>query len=371
MTRDKTFDPTNPDENSALRPDNAPIEPVKPDAGDDEAPEKGMTTREAVREAIKKDRGETPEKEDAPPTKAAPEKPSADEIACPQEFSPAGKEAWQRKDINGIQKEYRRIHDLRTQEITRAQNEAKKAREDSAKETQTWREFAQKVKLYIEARGKDGVNPETAIIEAMNLVDSFRSADPATAKAELKRIGIDLDAPAKAQTTSTIPKEIEDKINSLQSFVENATQEREAQKFQQLSGMFNSIFEKMGGEKGRTGQAVYLDLNDGSEEGIGLAKRLGSFALNPEFQAGVLRRFPGADFERVCREAYLAAGGRVSSDTAKVSPEQNQKHIERSRRAAAASPGRGVVKSVSSTKVGKLSRLDAVRLAIEEDRQRS
>ena len=37
MTRDKTFDPTNPDENSALRTDNAPIVPVKPDAGDDEA----------------------------------------------------------------------------------------------------------------------------------------------------------------------------------------------------------------------------------------------------------------------------------------------------------------------------------------------
>ena len=370
MTRDKTFDPTNPDENSALRPDNAPIEPVKPDAGDDEAPEKGMTTREAVREAIKKDRGEESEKQEQPSAKAKPDL-VVDEIAPPHEFSAAGKDAWQKKDINGIQKEYRRIHDLRTQEMTRVQNEAKKAREDSAKETQTWREFAQKVKPYIEARGKDGVNPETAIIEAMNLVDSFRSADPATAKAELKRIGIDLDAPAKAQTTSTIPKEIEDKINSLQSFVENATQEREARKFQQLSGMFNSIFEKMGGEKGRTGQPVYLDLNDGSEEGIGLAKRLGSFALNPEFQAGVLRRFPGADFERVCREAYLAAGGRVSSDTAKVSPEQNQKHIERSRRAAAASPGRGVVKSVSSTKVGKLSRLDAVRLAIEEDRQRS
>lgn len=368
MTREKTFDPTNPDENPALRPDNASIEP-KSEPVEEESPAKGMTTKEAIREAIKKDRGEVSEKEEAPAAKSEPEKP-ADEIAPPQEFSAAGKEAWKKKDINGIQKEYRRIHDLRTQEITRAQNEAKSAREEAAKETQTWREFAQKVKPYIEARGKDGVTPEAAIIEAMNLVDSFRSADPATAKAELKRIGIDLDAPAKTQPTSTIPKEIEDKINRLQSFVENATQERETQKFQQLSGMFNSIFEKMGNEKGRTGQAVYLDLNDDSQEGIELAKRLGSFALNPEFQAGVLRRFPGADFERVCREAYLAAGGRVSNDTAKVSPEQNQKHIERSRRAAAASPGRGVVKSVNSTKVGKLSRLDAIRLALEEDRQR-
>lgn len=342
----------------------------KPDGA---APEiKELETRkDAIRKAVEKHGDPRPKditsaiKDEGSAKPAATKEPQVSTVEAPQEFSATGKEAWKKGDIAGIQSEYRRIHDLRTRELSRAQTEAKNAREAAAKETQTWKEFAQKVKPYIEARGQEGVTPETAIIEAMNLVQAFKSSDPATAKAELKRIGIDLDAPTtKGAVPASLPPEVETKLNSLQEFIDNAKREKETQKFQQLSGVFNSVFEKMGKDKNRTGEPVYLDLSDNSEEGIALAKRLGSFALNPEFQAGVLRRFPGADFERVCREAYLAAGGRVSGEPAKVS-QSNQQQLERSRRAAALTPGRMAAADTRSA-LGKLDRRSAVQRAIRE-----
>lgn len=362
--------------------DHDPSETIEPQAPESAAPETpkepakeqdASSRKDAIRKAIEKHGDGRPKDiTDASPkaSKQVEEQTvrSASQVEAPQEFSAAGKEAWKKGDVAGIQQEYRRIHDLRTKELSRAQNEAKRAREEAAKETQTWRDFAQKVKPYIEARGQEGVSPESAIIEAMNLVQAFKSSDPATAKAELKKIGIDLDAPAKgAAAQAALPPELEQKINSLQEYVEGAKKQIETQKFQQLSGVFNSVFEKMGKEKGRTGESVYLDLNDNSDEGIALAKRLGSFALNPEFQAGVLRRFPGADFERVCREAYLTAGGRVSGDAVKVS-QNNQQHLDKSRRAAAITPGRMAATNSRAT-VGTLSRKEAIRRAMEEDRQ--
>lgn len=357
------FDPNEPQAPSAepVEPSSEALKEIEP------TPQK-----EAIRRAIEKHgdgrpkdiSSEVPDKASSvKPTSA----PSASAVEPPQEFSAAGKKAWEKGDIAGIQSEYRRIHDLRTKELSRAQTEARTARETAAKETQTWRDFAQKVKPYIEARGQEGVAPEAAIIEAMNLVHAFKSADPATAKAELKRIGIDLDAPAKQTASAELPPQVQKEIKELRDYIDNDKKEREGQKFQQLSGVFNSVFVKMGQEKNRTGEPVYLDLSDNSDEGIALAKRLGSFALNPEFQAGVLRRFPGADFERVCREAYLAAGGRVSNEPAKVS-QSNQQHLEKSRRAAALTPGR-MAATDSRAPLGKLSRKEAIQKAMEENRQ--
>jgi len=335
----------------------------------------GLSMQDALKKAYDQHKDELPgqkaaETNDAPTTKEV-KKELAEEVEPPAEFSAAGKKAWKDKDIAGIQKEYRRVHDGRTQEIGRLQTESRKAREEAErekKEASTWRELGKRAAPYIEARGKEGVTADQAILEALRLIDAFKNADPATAKAELKAIGIDLDSTAGKKASAEIPDEYKKELSDLRSELNSIKQKEEEQTYKNVAGVFNSVFGKMGSEKNRVGENLYPDLQDSSEEGMVFAKRLGSFAFNPEFQAGVKRRFPDADFEKVVREAYSAAGGRVSGEVAKVS-ESNQGKIDRSRRAAASTPGRVAPQKDTSSLIGKLSIEEATRQAYRDHQE--
>lgn len=333
-----------------------------------EAKYDGLSNRDALQEAVKLHRdGKEPE---APTNKEVAQAVHAD-IEPPSEFSKEGKEAWRRKDIGAIQKEYRRIHDARTAEITRAQQAERQAREVAEKErseAKTWRELGKMAAPYIEARGAEGVSPDKAIMEALALINEFKKGDPATVKAELKKIGIDLDQ-APSQPTAALPKEVEEKLHSLQEVANEYKKDKEAQQFQRTVETFDTIFRDLTSQKTRTGETVFPDLLDNSEKGIAFAKELGSLTQDQRFQAGVLRRFPDADLSVVVREAYKYLGGRVSGEPVKVSTQANQQHLQRSRRASAATPGRTAPRVNDSNLQGKLSNRAALKKALELHRE--
>lgn len=329
-----------------------------------EAPQEkfdGLSNREALKESIAIHReGKDPAEVKAPTSKEVTQAVNAD-IEPPSEFSSAGKEAWKNKDITGIQKEYRRLHDSRTAEISRAQQAERAAREEG----KTYRELAKVAAPYIEARGAEGVTPEKAIMEALALINEFKKGDPASVKSELKRIGIDLDkAPEQSKNISSDPK-----IDALLSTVEELKRDKEQQVFNRAVQTFDTVFNKLTSEKTRTGESVFPDLLDNSEKGMQFARELGSLTQDPRFQAGVLRRFPEADLLVVTREAYKYLGGKVSGEAVKVSTQSNQKHIEKSRRASAAVPGRTAPRTNDSNLVGKLSNRAALMKAIELNRE--
>ena len=329
-----------------------------------EAPKEfdGLSNREALKKSLEIHRdGQEPEAVEATPTNKAVQQAVDADIEPPAEFSSAGKAAWRNKDVAAIQREFRRIHDSRTAEITRAQHAERQAREEG----KTYRELAKMAAPYIEARGAEGVTPEKAIMEALALVNEFKKNDPATVKAELRKIGIDLDK-APATTTQTS----DPKIEALLSTVEELKRDKDEARFQQTVQTFDTIFTELTSEKTRTGESVFPDLLDNSEAGINFARELGSLTRDERFQAGVLRRFPNADLKVVVREAYKYLGGKVSGEAVKVSTQANQQHIQRSRRAAAAVPGRTAPRVNDSNLVGKLSNRAALIKALELNRER-
>lgn len=277
------------------------------------------------------------------------------DLEPPAEFSAAGKEAWRNKDFAGVQKEFKRIHDSRTAEITRAQQAERQAREEG----KTYRELAKMAAPYIEARGAEGVTPEKAIMEALALINEFKKADPKTVKAELARIGINLDESGQGSTDTN-------QISTLQERLSKLEQEKEAQDFRSTTQIFAQSISSLANLKTRTGEPVFPDFLDNSEAGIQFARELGSLTKDERFQAGVLRRFPDADHTVLVREAYKYLGGRVSGEPVTVSKSTNPQQIEKARRAAASTPGGVVSKSSQSSLIGKLSGRAAIQKALEE-----
>jgi hypothetical protein len=323
----------------------------------------GLSNREALTEAMKIHRdGKEPEQ----PTRAEVKQAVQDDPEPPAGFSREGVEAWKRKDITAIQKEFRRIHDARTVEVTRAQTAEKQARAEAERERQeakTWRELGKMAAPYIEARGQEGITPDKAIMEALALINEFKKGDPATVKSELKKIGIDLDK-APSQPSAAVPPELAQKIETLQQVAEEYKREKEEHKFQQIVSTFDSVFGRMLSQKTRTGETVFPDLLDNSDAGQRFASELGSLAADARFQAGVRRRVPDATFDTIVVEAYKYLGGKVSGEPAKVSTPSNQ-HLQRSRRASAASPGRTAPRVNDSNLSGKLSNRAALQKAFE------
>lgn len=358
----------NPENNEATieTQNTAPVVTETVEAPQEEKFDK-LSNRDAMEKAISEKREprtiDEP-KPEAPATPTAKEVKQvvADEPEPPSEFSADGKKAWKEKNITGIQKEYRRLHDSRTQEITRAQ----KAEREARMEGKTWRELGEKLKPYIEARGLEGVPPDKAMMEAIDLIQEFKRQNPATVKAELRKIGIDLDkAPDQSANSTPDPK-----LDTIQTRLDALEREKAVNELKKVENVFATVFDTLGAQKNRTGEPVFPDLLDNSEEGKELARAIGSRTQDPAFQARILRRFPGADFTVLVREAYRAEGGRVSGEPVQVST-SNQKHIDKSRRAASSTPGRVVARNESSSLIGKLSRRAAIARAIEEDRERS
>jgi hypothetical protein len=318
-----------------------------------------LSPREALEKAIseKRDTSRLEEPKQEVKQEASPQVKQAvqADLEPPAEFSAAGKEAWRNKDFAGVQKEFKRIHDSRTAEITRAQQAERQAREEG----KTYRELAKMAAPYIEARGAEGVTPEKAIMEALALINEFKKADPRTVKAELSKIGINLDEAGQANTDTT-------QISTLQERLERLEREKEAQDFRSTTQIFAQSINSLANLKTRTGEPVFPDFLDNSESGIQFARELGSLTKDERFQAGVLRRFPDADHVVLVREAYKYLGCRVSGEPVTVSKSTNPQQIEKARRAAASTPGGVVSRSAQSSLVGKLSGRAAIQKALEE-----
>jgi len=323
-----------------------------------EAPKEydGLSNREALEKAIEKHR-EGKEEAPAEPTKQEVKQAVEAEIEPPSEFSAAAKQAWRNKDIAAIQREYKRLHDSRTAEIIRAQHAERAARE----EVKATKDLANRVKDYLKIRGEENLPDEAKIAQALQLVDEIRKQNPDAIRAELKKLGVDLSAPSSAAS--------DPKIEALHSTVEELKRERDEAKFHQIESAFGNVFDQLAVEKTRTGEPVFPDLNN-SEEGIELARDIGSLTKDPRFQSRILRRFPDADLKILVREAYRALGGRVSGEAVRVSTETNQQHTHKARRAAAAVPGRTAPRVNDSNLVGKLSNRAALAKALELARER-
>ncbi len=325
----------------------------------------GLSNREALKESIAYHRdGKEPDRSPTPTTTEVKQAVDTD-IAPPSEFNAAEKEAWKAKDISGIQKAYRRVHDARTSELSRLTTSEKTARAEAERErgeAKTWRELGKMAAPYIEARGNEGVSPDKAIMEALALINEFKKGDPATVKAELKRIGIDLDA---APTSTTTPRTLSPEDEALRQTVNELKAERENEKLQKVRGIFDQAFTVLRSQKNRTGEPLFPDLHRDDEAGIEFARRLGSRVRDPFFQQQVSERFPDSDFTTLVREAYKVEYGRVSGEPTPVSTKSNQQHIDKSRRATAANPGRTAPRVDSSNLIGKLSNREAAAKAIE------
>lgn len=322
------------------------------------AESEGLSTREAIQEAIKIH--SEPAKE-APPAEVPTAKQVAqavdDDLEPPAEFSAAGKNAWKSKDVRGIQQEFKRIHDSRTTEITRAQ----RAEREALAVAKPAKELADRVRNYLSVRGEDNLPDEVKIAQALQLVDEMRKRDGDSVRAELLKMGIDLDKKGARADSADNNSE----LTSLRETVLELKKDKDAQEFNRTIQTFDSAFQTLTSQKTRSGEPLFPDLLDTSDEGKALAHEIGSLTRDDRFQAGVLRRFPDADFTTVVREAYKYAGGKVSSDTVTVSSASNQQQIERSRRAAAANPGRTAPRVNESSLKGKLSNRAALEKAWE------
>lgn len=337
-------------------------EEIKPEV----ATEEKLSNRDALERAITESR-EPKEPEQLREAREARENPTKKEVTQaveadvmpPSEFSAAGKEAWTRKDIGGIQKEFRRLSDARTQEVSRAQSEAKRASEES----RSYKDLASKIAPYIEARGKEGTTPEQAMMEAVALVDQLKKGKRQSL-ADLKKLGFDFADDVAGNANSAL----EQKIEALQRSHDTLLQTEKVRHFDNVVGQFQASFQELGDQKTRTGQPIFPDLFDESEAGKQFAKELGSLASDGRFIAGVTRRFPGATHAILCREAYKYLGGRVSEENGRVSKEPNQ-DINKKRRAAASTPGRNVPSADAKNLVGKLGNRAALAKALEEQRE--
>lgn len=324
-----------------------------------------LSQAEAVKRAIAENREPrtvsdkpTAQESDVPTQKEIKQE-LAEEVSPPDGFTKEEKEAWKSKDIPAIQKAYRRLDTARLQETSRAQTAERKAREEAAEA----RKLVDMAAPYIEARGKEGVTPQQALKEALNLVQHFKDKkdDPATIKAELKSIGIDLDrAPGEKKADSS-------EKDNLLARLEAIERKEDARQFEALGQTFDQVFRELGSEKNRTGESVFPDFLDNSEAGKQLAYDIGSRAFDPKFQERIKLRFPDADLKILVREAYKSLGGRVQGEAARVS--QSNQEIEKKKRAALSTPARQASRSDRSGLVGKLSTSAAVKQALKDYRE--
>lgn len=326
-----------------------------------------MSNSGALKEAIKihtapKEEANTPEKLASAPTNKEVQAAVEADIDPPPGFNREGVEAWKKGDIKGIQKEFKRLRDGGIQEISRANGEADRARlaeRKAREEAKSSQDIDIIAKPFIDAAIARGQTRAQAISNVFGLVSALQKADPDTAKAELKNIGIDLDK-AKGQTVVSNPA-LEAKIDALQKRQDDLEKEKETREYNQLAQTFDSVFKNLSALKTRTGEPVFPDLLDTSEEGNEFFRRIGSRTKDPYFRNKVLSRFPDADFTVLVREAYKAEMGRISGEPVQAS--SNKQQIDKSRRAAASTPGRIVTRNEHSNLIGKLGNKEAIRAA--------
>src|SRR5690606_9927362 len=112
--------------------------------------------------------------------------------------------------------------------------------------------------------------------------------------------------------------------------------------------------------RNKAGGTRFPDVKN-DEEGTRLAANIGSLVRQPEFQAAVRARIPGASLREFVVEAYRWYGGRVDESEGAKS---QVNHLEKAKRAAASVPGRGASNGALPKK--KFSDVgDAIEAALE------
>lgn len=326
----------------------------------------GMKNRDALSQAITEHRQARDEPKAQPTQKQVAAAVDAEPNDPPAEFNAAEKKAWADRDLAGIQRGYKRVHEARTVALSKAQAAERTARaeaEAAKNEGKNWRELSTVGEDYIKQREKEGVVPHQAMKEVFDLIREFKK-DPRGAKAQLKAMGIDMDAestPGAATAPAAIDPALQTRLDRVEKFIGQQETEKVVSVFSQSIGTLAAL-------KNRAGDPVYPGFHDGSEEGKQFAAELGSLTREPLFINLVRRRFPNATHADLVREAYIQLGGPVSGEVASVSP-SNKQHVDKARRAAASTPGRPAQRNDSSNLVGKLSNRAALQRAIAESRE--
>lgn len=335
------------------------------DAGLPDPKPDSLDRKDAIREAIAKhSETERPVEKAVPeagsePTKAE-VKEAVDNGEPPAEFSAEAKKAWKDGDSRRVIQEYDKLARERLRRMSKAETERNQAIES----TKPIKDLVDQVRTYLAARGDDDLPDHVKIAQTLQLMNEMRKgaeADPEVITTELKKLGVDLSRTGgKNNSENSV-------LTSLQETVSALVSEREARVYEQTKGVFTEAFNTLASQKTRTGEPVFPYLLDNSDLGIQFAAELGSRTKDPQFRKWVEHRFPDADHTTLVREAYLSLGGKVSGEPVQVSA-SNQEHIQKSRRAAASTPGRPTSSKTSNSQIGKLDRKSAIRAAIADHR---
>jgi hypothetical protein len=309
-----------------------------------------MSRRESYEQARKDLEGKEPAAE-----KAAPQ---AEEVQAPGWMSKEEKEHYKSGNFKEVEKAYNRLATARGNEARRLQEE-KSVWEKEKSESAPWKDISQKMKPYLEARRKEGVPDEQALLDALTLVDQIKN-DPNGAKATIDQLSG--GRVEELENKNNLSNQEKEELRSLQSEVKNLKLERERDLHEKRSSYYDDLFTRVTSKKTSSGDNLYPDLNN-SQLGLVIAREIGTRISNPSFVQTVLERYPDANDEKIVEEAYKEMGCRVSDEGGSPRTLQDKsKHIIRSRIAAASTPGR----STSGIVAGKrktLTRREAYEAA--------
>lgn len=231
------------------------------------------------------------------------------------------------------------------------------------------KKLSENVSPYIKAQGlKD--SPEVAIQKAVAMWREFEEGDPRKAAAQyLKAKGLEVPQELLDEKNSENDplNPIQQRLESLESLIR---EERESKEREVLIGSWNSFQDT----KNASGKPMFPDLH--SESGTNLAGQIGSLVsgrteLSKQFIAMAQARIPELDRTKLYAEAYKFLGGKVdeSAPTKILDKARSTEHIAKARRASASVMPSGS-SSASTTSNGKLSRREALLLALQEARER-
>lgn len=306
--------------------------------------ESNLSLDEALEIAIEqheKDTAKTPEKIDVPEKALAESEPETpeEEIEAPAEFNKQEQEAWNKGDRKGIAQAWQRINKERLAHINSLTTENQRYKAAPPKSSED--------------------DPNAKVVQAIK-------ANPVAAIHQILKVrGLKPEDVFNENVQQTVQRD--DTLGTVQNELAELKSWKEQQEIERLGDQFNQTFATLVGEKNAAGEPLLPDLTE-TEEGLKLARAIGSLAMSPQLQAAVRFKNPGAGLVDFSREAYKLLGGRVSesSTSSPRSQESTQKHITQAKRARVSSPGRapGALRSMVSEK--KYKDLDgAVERALE------
>lgn len=301
---------------------------------------------------------EEPAQAITPEVKAAPEVPA---LQPPAEWSKEEKEDF----LSGTRKQQEaalRLHKTRASTL----ETIKRERQDY----EHLRKLSENVSPYIKAMGlKD--TPEVAIQKAVAMWKEFEEGDPRKAAAQyLKAKGLEVPQELLDEKNSENDplNPIQQRLESLESLIR---EERESKEREVLIGSWNSFQDT----KNASGKPMFPDLH--SDSGTNLAGQIGSLVggktdLSKQFIALAQMRIPDLDRTKLYAEAYKFLGGKVDDSVATKTQDKatTTEHINRARRASASVMPSGSSASTTGVTTGKMSRRDALQLAMQELRER-